>query len=355
MPLRARCGSEDLLSWEYSDEAWAALKKEYKGMGLAMPCCAAAAIPKTSILGNRFFSHVRRGPCTSAPESSEHILSKTIIAQAAQEAGWRVTTEHREMGPGGTSWIADVLCEKDGVRFAFEVQWSPQTGDDTRIRQKTYAASGVTGIWLFRIKSKRTLRDVQYYFCERLQTPAAGISVDKENRAIKVLGFDVSLQLFVCNILNGTFSWERRDAGPHYWELLALPRTCAKCGHTTGDVSVIAHKDRHFNILHIYPFGNPAYGHAADLIKAHLTPDVLTRHKVERIIFRLGGTRHEPLSCNQCYNCGTDYGHLYTGESLRNSGPPQMSMISITLELAVGTGAIDGFSAWYCNGKPLKI
>jgi competence protein CoiA len=106
MPLRAIGNGKDYISYELAPEEWTALKGSYRSMGLRMPCCDNSAIPKTSKLGTQFFSHARRGDCTSGPETPEHLLGKSIIAMAAQSVGWKVTPEFRGTGSRGESWIA---------------------------------------------------------------------------------------------------------------------------------------------------------------------------------------------------------------------------------------------------------
>jgi competence CoiA-like predicted nuclease len=95
-----------------------------------MPCCHVAAVPKTSTLGNYFFAHARRGECTTAPESAEHLYCKTLMAKAAASAGWTVTAERAGVSPGGEAWVADVFCEKGSAQVALEVQMSPQPREE---------------------------------------------------------------------------------------------------------------------------------------------------------------------------------------------------------------------------------
>lgn len=121
MPLRAVSDSGNAHSFEYDAQRWAELKGDYKRLNLRIPCCGVAAIPKTSTLGNFFFAHARKGECTTAPESAEHIYCKNLIAKAAQSAGWLVTTERSGESSAGEAWIADVFCEKGKAKVALEV------------------------------------------------------------------------------------------------------------------------------------------------------------------------------------------------------------------------------------------
>ena len=112
MPLRALLNGSDILSFEMTTFNWNELRETYRNQELLMPCCGHKGIPKTSKLGTRFFAHSRRGACTSAPETKEHLQIKTILALAAKKAGWSVTTEWRGETPSGEIWVADVFARR---------------------------------------------------------------------------------------------------------------------------------------------------------------------------------------------------------------------------------------------------
>ncbi len=57
---------------------------------LRMTCCDEHATIKTSKLGTQFFAHKRRGECTSAAETAEHLFVKACIAKAIRGTGWEV-------------------------------------------------------------------------------------------------------------------------------------------------------------------------------------------------------------------------------------------------------------------------
>ncbi len=101
MPLRAVSDAGNVHAFEFDAARWAALKQGYRVMGLRIPCCGSAAIPKTSMIGNFFFAHASKGECNTAPESAEHLYCKQLVAQAAQSAGWTVTTEQPGVSTAG--------------------------------------------------------------------------------------------------------------------------------------------------------------------------------------------------------------------------------------------------------------
>lgn len=151
MPLKCLSGDEVMYAFDCSAQEWVGLKTENLGRHhLKMPCCGARVVLKTSKLGTRFFAHARVGECTTVPETAEHLLAKSIIAEAVKAAGWVVSTECSGCSPEGEEWVADVMATRAHRRIAIEVQWSRQHQEETKRRQERYVRSGVRGLWLMR-------------------------------------------------------------------------------------------------------------------------------------------------------------------------------------------------------------
>lgn len=150
MPLR--CIDElhrNVHAFDLSDEAWRSLaERNRRERHLRAPCCAAPVALKKSKLGTRFFAHLAKGGCITAPETESHLRLKQIAVEAARAQGWDATTEVSGLSPSGEPWRADVLAAKGNARVAVEIQWSSQTADETLRRQDRYRASGVRGLWL---------------------------------------------------------------------------------------------------------------------------------------------------------------------------------------------------------------
>lgn len=223
MPLRATSDQGEIHAFEFDDGSWADLKASYRDRRLRMPCCGVAAVPKTSTRGNFFFAHARRGECTTADESAEHLYCKTLVARAAQAAGWTVTTERPGQAPGGEQWVADIFCEKGSAKIALEIQMSPQTDAQTRQRQALYRESGVRGAWFFGASSRKR-GEVPV---ER-ETPVFALQAFHVGEVPMVLGFDVGLPEFVTALLSRRVSWTiPRYQRPHLVEYLV--DTCWAC------------------------------------------------------------------------------------------------------------------------------
>jgi len=108
-----------------------------------MPCCDTGAYPRTSRLGTRHFVHSRGGHCGTEGESVEHLAAKAEIVRVCHELGWTAVPEYQ-----GDNWRADVYSTRGRHRLAFEIQWSNQTLEETRLRHAAYG--DVKCCWLFR-------------------------------------------------------------------------------------------------------------------------------------------------------------------------------------------------------------
>ena len=152
MPLRClNTNGESIQAFDLSDEAWRALAiGNRKSRNLRMPCCSAAVTLKQSKLGTKFFAHLKRDNCSSAPEREEHLHLKQLSVEVARKCGWSAFTEVTGNSPTGEEWRADVLATKGNSKVAIEIQWSRQTDEETYRRQKRYAESGIRCLWLFR-------------------------------------------------------------------------------------------------------------------------------------------------------------------------------------------------------------
>jgi competence CoiA-like predicted nuclease len=152
MPLKCFRDHEPVYAFDVETEsAWGDLRHENANKkNLRLHCCNAGVTLRTSKLGTKHFAHARRGACSTAPETAEHLLAKRIVVEGIRRAGWTPTTEAPGDSPELGAWIADVMAEKGTAKVAFEVQWARQNDAETRYRQTRYQSTGVRGLWLFR-------------------------------------------------------------------------------------------------------------------------------------------------------------------------------------------------------------
>jgi len=179
VPLKCLRGEDEVFAFDFENEsAWKALREaNATERNLRMPCCGAAVVLRTSSLGTRHFAHARRGPCTTAPETSEHLLAKRKVIEGIRRTEWTAKTEQEGTTPEGERWRADVLATRGKGRVAIEVQWSRQEGDETFRRQSRYDDAGVRGLWLFR----------QHDFPVSEMIPAFRLVFDDKSNSFSVL------------------------------------------------------------------------------------------------------------------------------------------------------------------------
>lgn len=314
MPLRAVGDQGNVHSFEFDAASWAELKGTYKTLNLRIPCCNVPAIPKSSTLGNFFFAHARRGECTTAPESAEHLYCKNLVAKAAIAAGWTVTTEMPGASPSGEEWIADVMCERGTARIALEVQMSPQTLDETIRRQTRYKASGVRSAWLLGPKVKNVS------FTSNKDLPAFSLSPVSVGVEPTVERFKVQLSEFVQGMLNKQLRWSEPDIPqPLYVEY--LDDTCWSCHAPVKQVYGLLRTldeddygpDRHFSVAAV---STSLLGVLAEVDNSELDAAGLNTI-VERTVIKGKPTRWGFI--NLCTHCQAPQDSFHLGEKLRKA------------------------------------
>jgi len=145
MPLSAYVNGERQIAPLLNRSQWENLRA--KKPAIELSCCRSRGFMRVSKLGTHHFVHARRSDsCTSASESAEHLLLKSIILRAVREAGWNGDVEI--CGPDG-AWRADVMATKANFRVAFEVQLSTIPFAELAARQQTYADDEVRGCWFY--------------------------------------------------------------------------------------------------------------------------------------------------------------------------------------------------------------
>jgi len=137
MPLSCKHGEKTVFPFDFDAAGWAGLKASNASeKNLRMTCCDEHATIKTSKLGTQFFAHKRRGECTSAAETAEHLFVKACIAKAIRGTGWEVNTEQRGQAPDGSVWVADVMASRGAHRIP----------DDLPERGRQYDAQRLGGV-----------------------------------------------------------------------------------------------------------------------------------------------------------------------------------------------------------------
>ena len=318
MPLRAVLDQRDIQAFDYSSEEWTALKGTYRNSILVTACCGHKAIPKTSPLGTQFFAHARRGDCTSAPETKEHLLAKTIIAKAAKAAGWQVITEAPGLTPDGESWIADVLCQRGNARVALETQWSAQTLASYRQRQDRYRRAGVRTAWFVRRLPNNPERWGEARSTAEL--PMFQLQANEAASGFTVEPFGAELGTFVTRMLSGALRWEPKPGREYELRINLAQEACWRCSTPTNVITAIT--------LHHLRYGQVGYQMVAhtpaayELLRAHLTPHHHQQLRLGSLKQRHSRTVGRAYLSQGCYHCDALMGDWH--------------IMELTLELASG-------------------
>lgn len=304
MPLRCLdpASGRSIQAFDLSSEAWRALEQQNRlARHLRMACCAAPVTLRRSRLGTQFFAHKAKGDCQTAPETEAHLRLKQMAVEAARANGWEAATEVAGTTPEGERWTADVLALRGRHKVAVEVQWSPQTNEETLRRQKRYAASGVRGLWLFRRGD----------FPIDFALPAARVGGDAAQgfEALVPTGAEEQ-RVAMVEFLNAAFSQRLRYGLP----TAAEARICARVGSTfcwrcgvkirivTGvDVAVGPHR---------FTFSVPDLSEYADLfgtVRAHIPSSL----GVGPIRHRYSAAQERSYLSNGCVECEAFIGEYY--------------------------------------------
>jgi len=246
MPIRAIVNNEQVVAPDLTDEEWGQLKVDLKKKvkSLVMHCCGVPGHPRISKLGNKHFAHNRRGDCDWPTESKEHILAKTEIYIACQQAGIEAIPEF--VGP---DWIADVYIPRENRNIAIEIQWSTQSLEKTLERQERYEKDNVRGIWFFqkvpkdyvstveapagiRLNNEQLIRLQSHNDLKKL--PLFQLELTEEQEfVVNLYGRKIPLKEFVPALINRKMKICRvaRSVPKVPIEIVFSPMECWRCGN----------------------------------------------------------------------------------------------------------------------------
>jgi len=233
MPLR--CIDEDgadIFAFDLNSIEWKSLASLNRRSNLLrMPCCNAGVTLRRSKRGIQHFVHKVIGNCTSAPETEHHLRLKEFAVEVARRYGWTVETEVRGVTSDGEEWIADVLARKNNAKVAIEIQWSPQTPEETLRRQERYRQSGVRCLWLFRHAG----------FPIAAEIPAVQVSAVGDGYVTSLSDISMPLQSFLDAAFDGRLKFGLPSIGKALVQIRAGDIECWKsqCKATTQIITGI--------------------------------------------------------------------------------------------------------------------
>lgn len=294
MPLRCRYHEQDIYSYNLSNQEWETLRLENKTTHcLHSHCCHAEVVLKVSPLGTRYFAHKRKGKCTTAPESKEHIEAKKQIVEGIQRTDWIAQSEQDGKTPEGNEWTADVLATKDSKQIAFEVQWSRQDTQETKRRQDRYQASKVRCLWFFKqhdFISDKSIPAFQIRIDQnqvfQVYLPSRKYRADKAKKEAECWLPPIPIQGFVEGCLTGRLVYAPVINKVLPLEVRTVSITCRRCKKDTKIITELVFKveevfpscpNLHFSI---YTNGIEPWLHQ------WLPPKLLQQHKIGRLKVR---------------------------------------------------------------------
>lgn len=323
MPLKCLRDGQEIYAFNITDDSeWKKLRAlNVKTKCLRMHCCPSTVVLKTSRLGTRYFAHTRRGECTTAPESEEHLLAKATIAAGILRTTWAATAEQYGKTPSGEKWAADVMAKRrKGKSVVFEVQWSRQTEDETYIRQARYVAAAVRGMWFFR----------QHDFPMDKGVPAFRLRFNEKTKLFHVL--------VPSHRYDGKRIKQRDKDEPHYWlqtvelsrfvegalkghlhfapvlnkrlplEVYAATKRCWRCHRKTKLITELMFAVEkvlpHCPNIHasIYSLEDLFYN-GTNLVNVLLPTKVLRKHGIGSVKKRYSKTEKQTYLSNGCVHC----------------------------------------------------
>jgi competence protein CoiA len=148
--------SQRIYASDYNEAAWQELREASDKGYIAMECCGAHAVLKTSPNFLRFFAHFA-GECSTAPETKWHLEVKSLIIKELTRSN--IDCREEEVGKSKTNkkWKADTCFEYKKRKIVIEVQRSYQHLRRYIERQQIYTDSGIECYWLLHPKCFRAL------------------------------------------------------------------------------------------------------------------------------------------------------------------------------------------------------
>lgn len=371
MPLKCLRGEEELYAFNFETaDDWDALRKSNATTkDLRMPCCGAAVVLRTSKLGTRHFAHARKGPCTTVPETAEHLLAKLTIVEGIRRAGWEARPEQSGTTPEGEEWRADVMAVKGKARVAFEVQWSRQTPEETHRRQERYAAAGVRGLWLFRHTGFPSTKDTPGFcllFNAETKTFRVGIRgtgywSPKNASDDSVWRQIADLPAFIEGALTGRLRYAPAIGERMQLAVEAASTPCWRCKKETKVVTGLTFAAS--RVLpgcedldtDIYQFEKLPDG--IKLLGSLLPRDLLRKHGIGTLKPRSSKTEGRAYLSNGCVHCDALQGRFFDHDLVWEGGPVLEVEVELSTELATGLGFANlaRQSWWFDERSPIRL
>ena len=271
------------------------------------------------------------------------------------ENGWTVTPEYRGQTPSGETWIADIYAEKDKAKIAIEIQWSPQSIEETKRRQEKYIASGIRTVWFMRTTSKNKWDVLDY---QSYELPVFSIWLNREHHQLITSGafynwdesdlVEIEFINFFKALMSGNVQYSLKPNAARSLQFAMNTIQCWKCKKTTNTIMEV-----NYFIPHAKGFTKIYRLDIEDLSHEHIDilnhPKLITSYQYGPIKKRFSKTRGEAYLSNGCVHCDALQGAFFA----RHEYDPQNMKYSHFIEVKIDPDSkIDGL--WFYLDTDLK-
>ncbi len=340
MPLRAYINNQEIISIDQDDKQWEDLKKRLKSKEavVILSCYNQQGFLRTSNKGLKHFVHAKSiSHCDWKPESPEHLRAKIEILEACKKNSWKAIPEFSE-----ANWRADVLAIQNHKRIAFEIQWSKQTLEETKLRQERYKESKVRGCWFFRTIPKE-LREYFRPIKADKELPAFKIfKDDNSNIIVQLKEIQIPLKTFVACLLKSQVKYcEHITLKPmQKVTIIFFMTTCWKC-HRPQYLWTVDRNLKTVCNLDFYLMGSMWNNKDLDknqkiyeAVKGFLKTEQGYNLKIGQLKTRYSKTAEEHYLSYGCYYCDSIFGDWFLRtEKMEGQHDPKSLRYEVEIEL----------------------
>jgi hypothetical protein len=246
-------------------------------------------------------------------EQSKHEKIKLKIIETCKDLNLKTVPEYR-----GKDWRADVYASNNSVRFAFEIQISPQSLAKTLARQAKYNRDGIIGCWLFE-KPLAKLADERpdlplFYVTQKTDSSfSVSLSGRKELPIHEFLETFLTGKIKFCNVA--------RTKPIQHVKLVFFEMECWKCKAMNHIYYVEAALYSACNAI-IQPmetmWGSDHIEHRPEIIKLarnFINTEKGRQLKLGEIKSRFSRTVQDSYASFGCYKCDSIFGDWYVSDA----------------------------------------
>ena len=208
MGLYAILKNKPIYSFQYSEEEWKDLKKQYNDGDLLMPCCNQKGIQKKNQYGTLFFSHYRRGKCLDDNDDTLRIYICFLIGKIASANDYEVLLNYTKELYTGSIIESDVYCKKEDSDISFKVQFQQMVNSDIKSKQIPFNINNIRNLWIYDMRGFKNYKKSSLPYEQN--TPVFGVDYDRNERKIFLPQFSCNVETFIKGIFEKSLFWNSK-------------------------------------------------------------------------------------------------------------------------------------------------